>query len=241
VPGSRPAEEGLVPNASQPTTPPLAPPSSLARRRRKGERTAEQILDAAEALFAERGYAATTVRDVAEQVGLRTPSLYNHFPSKDALYAAVLERGIGPVLRLLASFADPESARPDSAELLREVMTVLARRPALPKLLLHETLTGGERLTPILRLWIEPAFRHAERMIDANPGGRRWDSEQIPLLVLALYHVVVGYFTAAPLYQALRGRDLLSPEALESQTAFLRRLVETLLPDELEPDPEPDR
>ena len=73
------------------------------RRTRKGEITAERILDAAEELFANHGYAGTALRDVASAVGLQTPSLYNHFPSKDALYAAVLERGIAPVLRALTS------------------------------------------------------------------------------------------------------------------------------------------
>src|SRR5690606_15695429 len=75
-----------------------ARPGPASAPRRRGEITAARILDAAEALFAERGYAGTTLRDVADAVGLRIPSLYNHFPSKDALYAAVLERGFGPVL-----------------------------------------------------------------------------------------------------------------------------------------------
>ena len=75
------------------------------RHRFGGERTAERILDAAEELFAERGYAGATLRDVATRVGVRPPSLYNHFASKDALYAAVLERGIGPLIELLARSA----------------------------------------------------------------------------------------------------------------------------------------
>ena len=64
-----------------------------ARPRRRGEATAERILDEAEALFAERGFAGATLRDVATRVGIRNPSLYNHFPSKECLYVAVLERG----------------------------------------------------------------------------------------------------------------------------------------------------
>ncbi len=42
---------------------------------RKGDRTAQQILDAAEDLFAERGFAGTTLRDVATRVGILIPSL----------------------------------------------------------------------------------------------------------------------------------------------------------------------
>ena len=44
---------------------------------RKGESTAQRILDAAEALFSERGFSGTTLRDVAARVGLRIPSRYN--------------------------------------------------------------------------------------------------------------------------------------------------------------------
>ena len=71
-----------------------------ARSRRGGDVTAARILDAAEELFAERGYAGTTLRDVAGRVGVRNPSIYNHFAGKEALYQAVLERVVGPVLEL---------------------------------------------------------------------------------------------------------------------------------------------
>jgi AcrR family transcriptional regulator len=50
----------------------------------------EGILDRAAALFARRGFAKTSVQDVAAAVGLSKAGLLHHFPSKDALYAAVL-------------------------------------------------------------------------------------------------------------------------------------------------------
>jgi AcrR family transcriptional regulator len=199
---------------------------------RKGERTAERILDAAESLFAAHGYAGTTLRDVAEAVGIRIPSLYNHFPSKEALYAAVLERGIGPVLSALLDYVESRvRGRPDTARLLERVMEVLALRPDLARLVQHETLTGGERLSPLLRDWFRPIFGRARESIDAHPGADRWDPEQIPLLVLALYHVVLGHFTIAPVWRDLEGDDLLSAEGLARQTRFLGELVATLLPE----------
>ena len=197
--------------------------------RRKGERTAARILDAAEALFAERGYEGTTLRDVAARVGLRTPSLYNHFASKESLYAAVLERGIGPVLEILSESVDSGSeAFPDSSAIVERMMELLSQRPNLPRLVLHETLAGGQRLTPMLRDWIAPIFARAHEMVEAGPAAQRWGADRVPQLVLAMYHVVVGYFTIAPLYRDLNGQDLLTQEALAKQTRFLTDLVANL-------------
>lgn len=207
------------------------------RGRRKGELTAERILDAAEALFAARGYAATTLRDVARAVGLRNPSLYNHFASKEALYAAVLERGIRPVFETLMRSVMYGEAAEAQARLLEEIMALLAGRPALARLVQHEALAGGEHLTPMLHDWIRPVFAQARALIEAQERTGRWRPEQVPHLILAMYQVTVGYFTIAPLYRELSGEDLLSKRALAEQTRFLVQLVAVLFPtDDLDPD-----
>ena len=207
--------------------PPIRPASGGPERpRRKGEVTAERILDAAEELFAERGYEGTTLRDVAAQVGIRNPSLYNHFDGKESLYAAVLDRGIRPVVDLLSEFVDQ---REDRGELVARVMEVLSKRPNIPRLVMHETLSGGQRLTPMLRSWIGPVFARANEMVEAPEGG--WDPELAPHLMLAMYHVVVGYFATAPLYKDLNGEDLLSAEALERQSRALVELTARLFSD----------
>ena len=111
-------------------------------------------------------------------------------------------------------------------------MALLGRHPNLPRLIVHETLSGGQRLTPLLRNWIAPIFVRAHEMAEAGPAARRWDAERIPLVVLAMYNVVVGYFAIAPLYREVNGADLMAPSALASQTAFLKELVATLFPEE---------
>ena len=71
----------------------------------KGEKTAGRIMDVAERLFARNGYAATTLREIAQEAGLREPGLYNHFANKEALYGAVLERSLRPMeTRITALF-----------------------------------------------------------------------------------------------------------------------------------------
>lgn len=55
-------------------------------------RTREAILDAAASVFAERGYHDATMKDVASAAGYSAPALYNYFGSKEAIFAALLER-----------------------------------------------------------------------------------------------------------------------------------------------------
>jgi len=213
-------------NPPAPQTAPEATAAPTSRRGEKGRRTAEKILDVAEEVFAERGFEGATLREVATRVGIRIPSLYNHFASKDALYAAVLERGIGPVLQTLAaSAADDQQSR---ARILEETLGVLAERPNLPRLVLHETLAGGRHLRSMLEAWLGPVLLQAQELVERGPAAEHWKPEQLPHLVLAMYNIVVGYFAAAPIYRDLDGRDLLSPEALRRQADFMQRLTELL-------------
>ena len=54
----------------------------------------QRILDVAAALFLERGYLGTSLREIASEVGMKPGSLYYHFASKEALLEAILRRGI---------------------------------------------------------------------------------------------------------------------------------------------------
>lgn len=53
----------------------------------------EQILKAAAALFVKQGYGGTSIRDIAQQVGLLAGSVYHHFPSKEDLFVAIHREG----------------------------------------------------------------------------------------------------------------------------------------------------
>jgi AcrR family transcriptional regulator len=52
----------------------------------------ERILVAAESLFRERSYNVVTMRDIAQEVGIRQASLYYHFPTKEQLFITVTEQ-----------------------------------------------------------------------------------------------------------------------------------------------------
>lgn len=62
--------------------------------RRDARDTRERIVAEAFELFAERGYRGVSVRDIAAAVGIKDASLYNHFPSKQAIFDAIVQEGL---------------------------------------------------------------------------------------------------------------------------------------------------
>lgn len=57
----------------------------------KQEDTGEKILDKALELFSTKGYDSVSVGEIAKAVGIKAPSLYNHFPSKQAIFDAIVD------------------------------------------------------------------------------------------------------------------------------------------------------
>ena len=186
--------------------------------------TRDRILDAAEILFAERGLAGTAVRDIASEVGLNPASLYNHFPSKLALYEAVLERGVRPLLEVLhdTTAADPLQ---DGDRIIEVLMDHLERTPHLPRLIYQEAVTGGEHLVRLARVWIKPLVNEALSVLKRNPNSGEWAEEEYPLLISAWLHLIFGHFAMAPLLSEVFDEDTLSHENLARQTQFLRKLT----------------
>jgi len=82
----------------------------------RSERSRAQILDTALKLFAHRGYGATSVRDIAEEAGLSKGNVYHHFPDKESIFRALLDRYFDamstpdfPFNRALATGTFPEN------------------------------------------------------------------------------------------------------------------------------------
>ncbi len=76
--------------------PELAPKKRPVQRRSR--ETYEAVVEACTGLLAERGYARTTTNHIAERAGVNIASLYEYFPGKDAIVAAVAERMVDRVL-----------------------------------------------------------------------------------------------------------------------------------------------
>ena len=75
--------------------------------RRSGSETRARILDVSLALFEERSYSATPIREIAERVGVTQPALYYHFGSKEGILTALVEPLINGGVGLLDRLSPP--------------------------------------------------------------------------------------------------------------------------------------
>lgn len=74
------------------------------------------LLDAAERLMAEHGYAATPVSAICKEVGVTAPTLYWHFGSKEGLLAAIMERGADRWFDALPNWSELTGSMSERAE-----------------------------------------------------------------------------------------------------------------------------
>ena len=64
----------------------------------------QQILDVAVEMFAQKGYAATTIREIVDAVGIKAPSLYYYFGSKEGLYTELIKTYSDRIDEVIASY-----------------------------------------------------------------------------------------------------------------------------------------
>lgn len=129
----------------------------------------ERVQNVAERLFAERGYKAVTLRDIAQELGIRQASLYYHFPGgKEELYVTVVERGLRAHAEGLHQAI--RDAGPHLETQLRSVLTWLVTHPLvdLGRMLLADFQAVSEQhRTRLTQLALESLVLPIESMLAA--------------------------------------------------------------------------
>jgi AcrR family transcriptional regulator len=118
------------------------PTPAEARWRRRKEARPQEILDAALAEFAARGFAAARMDDIAARAGVTKGTLYLYFPSKQELFKSLVRESIGAAIA--ARRVEADALQGSAAELLATVLRFIGSfartsdRAVLPKIILSE-------------------------------------------------------------------------------------------------------
>lgn len=149
------------------------------------EQRRSRLIDAALAVFAERGYAGTELADVAAAAGVGRPLLYHYFEGgKEDLYVAVLERAWGDLIGRLE--IDPERGRSMLATNLPVYLDLIeSGDPAVA------VIRGSRRLEARR---IEAVTRDAGRLLAAGIAANQLGMEDPPADVLASLLAFLAFF-----------------------------------------------
>jgi AcrR family transcriptional regulator len=201
--------------------------SPPAEKPRDAERSRTAILDAAEALFADRGFAGTSLSDIGAAAGLSraTPSYF--FGGKEALYTAVLERVFADREEAVRAAMAPVTAWANAPEgpleepvraAIRSYLGFLLDRPAFVRLIAWEGLDGGRRMQRTPRA--SRALHDAFTALRGARGLGTFDPDDAVLLFVAL---TFAPLTFQPTFLRTLGRDLTDEPTRERQVDLATR------------------
>lgn len=221
---------------------PARRPGSAAVRVRDPEATRARLLDAAEALFAERGFEGTSMRAVTGAAGVSVSAANYHFGTKEALLRATLWRVIEPVNRArLEKLNALEAAARDGSPSLAEVLDAFLRPALFGSAVAGE---GRARLRQVAarlfsdppelvssmkrEYFAEPMMRFGEALARALPGRNRAELVMaFEFAIAAMVHVIAGQLESHTWkipWEDSQG-DVSAPDAEVTDEEILRRMV----------------
>ena len=155
------------------------------------DETRGEILDAALKAFAETGFEAMSVRNLTRRLGVSHNLVHHHFGSKQDLWRAALDHGIGSTANELSDLLSQSVGSPRSKQVLRQVIegaiALLAKRPEVARIFADESARPGPRLDHLYEQFLGPLMAILSRFLSESRayGVRDVDSRIAALFVLS--------------------------------------------------------
>ena len=183
----------------------------------------EQLLTVARKRYAASGYAATSMRDLADELGITKASLFHHFPSKEALYMGALTSILIDLKSLILAAGAIEGSFEERLDRLAEMAThYVGDHPESSRLLTREILGGGPFMANGGLQTVQVTLSGIAAFLEAgmNAGSiPRQDSKQLALSVAGLH---LYLFAAPDISSEFLGQDIFSDEHIEARIGVLR-------------------
>lgn len=189
-------------------------------RQARSRQTVDAVLDATARVLVKAGYAALTTNRVAEVAGVSVGSLYQYFPSKEALVDALLERHLETVRRVVfAAMAGlgQLSLRDATRAMVGALAAAHAGDPALHRVLLSE-LPRASRMRR-LRDWDQAM--HAAIVAFLEPRRAELRVTDLATAAFVVLVTVDGMMTASILFQA----ELPTLDVVDETTTLVMRYL----------------
>lgn len=189
----------------------------------RSEATKERILNCAETLFAEKGYAGTSIRQIVSEAGVSIQTLHYHFINKQSLYHKVMERAVLPILEMLnrhvnesftSDLSDGQALQDFLDQVLDELFDVFSKSPNAPRLFYRQWLQQDRELLMVEFDQIIPAYLKWSKISEKLDTGKEEAKPDYRILLLVDYWILTGLFVNEDFISELIGIPKESKEYL---------------------------
>jgi AcrR family transcriptional regulator len=161
---------------------------AVKRVRMTAQERREQLVGVARSLFAEKGYEATSIEEVAERAGVSKPVVYQHFGGKEGLYAVVVDREVRRLTESLASTFEAGNPRLVAEEAAEAFLCYVEDYEEGFRVLIRDApigMTGGSFASVI-----SDVASRAEQLLTSEFSERGFDKKAAPMYALMLVGAV---------------------------------------------------
>lgn len=191
----------------------------------------DKILEAAEALFARRGYAGVGMSEIADAVGLSKSSLFHHFPSKAQLYAAVADRILREVEDATAqALAGGGSPAERLDRWVDTIIDLLGSRPAHARMLLRslfedDELSGTSDEERAVNERLRRIIGRTSDLLREGMGAGQLRAAHIPHTLQSLIGLLIYHFASGDFGAEMLGRPVFAPAEVKRRKDEVRNLL----------------
>jgi AcrR family transcriptional regulator len=192
-------------------------------------RTAERTLRAALDAFGTRGYGATSLDDLARELGIRKQTILYWYPSKEALLDAAIDRVAAEVtVRLEQAVAGAAPGFERVEAIVRAMFRLAARHPSMLGFLREVTRLGPPASSRLLGA-IAPLIERAAGFLAAEMDAGRIRRHDPRLILLAAYSMVTGLATEVEVLRAF-GEEPTLASLVRRRDELISLLRDALVP-----------
>ena len=158
------------------------------RTRMTGSERREQLLEIGRGVFAEKGYEAASIEEIAQRANVSKPVVYEHFGGKEGLYAVVVDREVRSLLDRVTNALDADHPRVKLEQAAHAFLTYVQEEPGGFRILLRDTpaVTGSGTFASL----IGDIAAQVEYVLEEEFKERGFDVKLAPLYSHALVGMI---------------------------------------------------
>ncbi len=154
------------------------------------EERREQLTAVARELFAERGYAAASMEEIAERAGVSKPVVYEHFGAKDAIYKVIVDREVRELVDRIKAALAPGHPRRTITRAVDAFLEYIEDEQAGFKILVRDSPVGTGNGSGSLPSVLDEIARAVELLLRSELRDRGFSVKMAPILARSLVGMI---------------------------------------------------